>query len=379
MKIHLKLLLLAIGSTPLAGLAMAAASPAPARVNAQIISPEIHQDRTVTFRVRAPGATNVSVAGEWQSGATLLTNEQGNWSATVGPVSPDLYSYSIIVDGFHAIDTANGAIKPMRFPNNSVLDVHGDNPLLHDFQAVPHGTVSIHEYSSKSLGRLRTLRVYTPPDYDRHTRTKYPVLYLFHGSGDNEATWTEFGHAHLITDNLLAQGKIKPMIIVMPEGHAWLGQPTGTNSEARTRNITLFEQDLLNDVMPLVEDNYRVKSGRENRAIVGLSMGGAQSLGIGLKHPELFAYVGGMSSGMRNPANAYAGLLKNSKEINKQLKLLWFSCGKSDQLMEANREFDRLLTERGIKHQFVEAEGAHQWRVWRRNLAEFEPLLFQTN
>jgi enterochelin esterase-like enzyme len=371
--------LLAISLVLTAISSMAADTPAPARVNASIISPDIHPDRTVTFHVRAPGATNVSVAGEWQSGATQLTNDQGNWSATIGPVAPDLYSYSIVVDGFRAIDAANSAIKPMRFPNNSVLDVHGEQPLLQDFQNVPHGTVRVHEYFSKSIGRLRTVRVYAPPGYDRNTRAKFPVLFLFHGSGDNEATWTEFGHAHLITDNLLAQGKIKPMLIVMPEGHAYLGQPAGTNSEARNRNVTLFEEDLLKDVMPLLEDNYRLKSGSENRAIIGLSMGGGQSLSIGLKHPELFAYVGGMSSGMRNPTTTYAGLFKDSKSINKQLKLLWISCGKSDQLMEPNREFDRLLTEHGIKHQFVEVEGAHQWRVWRRNLADFEPLLFQTN
>ncbi|EEF62613.1 esterase [Pedosphaera parvula] len=375
----MKLPLLALAIGLMAGTAIGADSPAPPRGDQQrqAAYPEIHEDRTVTFRVRAPGATNVSVAGEWRGGGTPMTNDQGNWSATIGPLAPDLYSYSIVVDGLHVIDPSNSQLKPMRFPNSSVLDIHGETPCLHDFQSVPHGTVRLHEYNSKALGRIRSLRVYTPPGYDKNTHTKYPVLYLFHGSGDNEATWTEFGHAHLITDNLLAQGKIKPMIIVMPGGHAYTGQSAGTNTEARMKNINLFEQDLLGDVLPMIEENYRVKSGAENRAIIGLSMGGSQSLSIGLKHPELFAWVGGMSSGIRNPMEQFEGLFKDPKDTNKKLKLLWFACGRSDQLLESNQQFDKLLTEHGIKHQFQEVEGAHQWRVWRNNLAEFEPMIFR--
>jgi enterochelin esterase-like enzyme len=371
--------LLAISLGLMAETAIAADSPTPTRTNQQpqALHPEVHADRTVTFRVRAPGATNVSIAGEWQKGATRMTNEHGNWSATIGPLAPDLYSYGIVIDGLQVVDPSNAALKPMRFPNSSVLDVTSETPCLHDFQSVPHGTVRLHDYDSKALGRLRSLRVYTPPGYDKNTRTKYPVLYLFHGSGDNEATWTEFGRADWITDNLLAQGKIKAMIIVMPEGHAFSGQPTGTNSEARVKNIKMFEQDLLGDVMPMIEQNYRVKSGAENRAIIGLSMGGSQSLSIGLKHPELFAWVGGMSSGIRNPTEQFAGMLQDARSTNKKLKLLWFACGKSDQLLESNRQFDKLLTEHGINHQFQEVEGAHQWRVWRENLAQFEPMIFQ--
>src|SRR5437588_783515 len=243
---------------------MAAASVATAQTNAParrgpppIVSPEVHADRTVTFRVRAGNATNVSVSGEWSNEATRLTrDDRGLWSGTAGPLRPDLYGYSFSVDGFRALDPANAWVKPSRTPVTSILDVPGEQPLLHDFQSVPHGTVRLHDYNSKSLGKRRAVRVYTPPDHDKSGRGRYPVLYLLHGAGDNEAVWTVLGRAHLIADNLLAQGKAKSMIIVMPDGHAV--PPGATNAEVRMRNTAAFERDLLEDVMPLVEGSYRV-------------------------------------------------------------------------------------------------------------------------
>lgn len=361
-----------------AALAGAQTNPPPRRAGPPpIVSPEVQPDRTVTFRVRAPNATNVTVAGEWPGGSKPMTkDEQGVWSATVGPLEPDIYGYGFSVDGFQTIDRANPVVKPMRSPTTSLLDVPGDKPLPHDFQPVPHGTVRLHEYQSKSLGKLRALRVYTPPGYDQNTRGKYPVLYLFHGSGDNEATWTEFGRANLIIDNLIAQGKAKPMIIVMTDGHAAFAQPAGTNTDARTRGMIAFERDLLEDVMPFAEENYRVKKHREHRAIIGLSMGGGQSLTIGLNHPELFAWVGGMSSAVNDPDNTLAGLIKDPKASNKNLRLLWFAVGKSDFLLKNNQQLDEWLTKHGIKHEFHETEGNHSWPVWRRYLADFAPLIF---
>jgi enterochelin esterase-like enzyme len=265
----------------------------------------------------------------------------------------------------------------MRSPTTSVLEVPGNPPRIWEFQDVPHGAVRLHDYQSKSLGRLRHLRVYTPPGYDRGSR-RYPALYLFHGSGDNEATWTEFGHAHWILDNLIATGKAKPMIVVMTDGHAYSPQFTGMPSTNMiSRNITDFEHDLLDDVLPWVEANYRARKEAASRAIAGLSMGGGQSLTIGLNHLELFGWVGGFSSFVRDPQNAVGKALENPEATNRKLKLLWIACGKEDRLIENSRQFVEVLKKNGVRHEFRETEGNHSWPVWRRHLAQFAPLLFQ--
>ena len=351
---------------------------------APIVSPEVHADRTVTFRLRAPDAKRVTVSGEWPGGAKDLTkDEQGVWSVTVGPLAPDLYGYGFSVDGFRTLDPSNRDVKPMRSPTTSILEVPGTPPLPHEFTDVPHGVVRTHLYRSKSLDKRRGLCVYTPPGYDQKPDARYPVLYLFHGSGDNEATWTALGRAHLILDTLVAAGKAKPMLIVMPDGHAATQQPPGAGAgpsageAGRNRNVEAFGRDLLEDVIPFVERNYRVLPGPQSRAIVGLSMGGGQSLAIGLNHPELFAYVGGMSSAVRQPEATVGKALSDPKAANEKFKLVWVACGKDDFLIEANRQFSDLLKQRGVKHQFVETEGNHSWPVWRRYLAEFAPLLFQ--
>src|SRR6185295_3570415 len=216
------------------------------RLQAQpLVSPEVQADRRVTFRVRATNASMVTVSGEWPGGARPMTNDgQGVWSATLGPLEPDLYGYSLSIDGFQTIDPANSAVKPARAPRTSILDVRGEQPALHDFQIVPHGVVRLHEYQSRSLGKPRRLQVYTPSGYDK-SRVKFPVLYLFHGNGDNEATWTALGRAHLIADNLFAWGKAQPMIIVMTDGHALPPGPRTTNTAERARAIAAFEGDLL--------------------------------------------------------------------------------------------------------------------------------------
>jgi len=259
-------------------------------------------------------------------------------------------------------------LKPMRSPRTSVVDVPGDPPRLHDWQEVPHGTVRLHEYASKSLGRRRPLRVYTPPGYDKEVSVSYPVLYLFHGSGDNEATWTSFGRAHLIADNLLAQGKAKAMIIAMTDGHAaTAGGPT---------NLEAFGKDLLEDVMPFVEANYRTKADREHRAIVGLSMGGGQSLTVGLNHLDRFAWVGGFSAAIAAPETSVATALADPAATNAKLRLLWIACGKEDRLVEHATKLSDLLKSKEIRHDLKITEGNHSWPVWRRYLGEFLPLLF---
>lgn len=339
-----------------------------------VVSPELESDRHVTFRLRATNATEVTVSGQFQKGAIpMKKDDAGVWSAKVGPVEPGVYEYSFSVDGVSMIDPGNRAIKPMRNPRTSILEIPGDPPLIHDFQDVPHGTVRMHWYQSKSLGKRRAMQVYTPPGYEK-SRTRYPTLYLFHGSGDNEATWVAHGFAHWILDNLIAQKRAKPMLIVMLDGHA--AAPGGTPGD-RNRNVEAFGSDLLEDVLPFIEENYRVRKDPENRAIIGLSMGGGQSLTIGLKHPELFAWVGGMSSSVPNAETTLGDVLANPEKTNDALKLLWFACGKDDFLLERNREFDRILTARGIRHEYHETAGDHSWPVWRIYLADFAPRVFQ--
>jgi enterochelin esterase family protein len=342
-----------------------------------LISPEVSPDRHVTFRLRAPNAKEVTVSGEWGGGARPMTrDEDGTWTVVVGPIDADLYGYSFSVDGFQTLDPANPAVKPMRSPRTSILEVPGDPPRLHEFQEVKHGTVRVHEYRSRSLDRRRGLHVYTPPGYDQDPAARYPVLYLFHGSGDNEATWTAFGRAQNITDNLLARGKAKPMIIVMPDGHAAPPRPPGGSTEGRSRNVVAFERDLLEDVMPFVEANYRVRPDPDSRAIAGLSMGGGQSLTIGLNHADLFAWVGGFSAAVFEPERSLAAALANPSSTDSKLRLVWIACGKDDRLIENARQFTAVLKEKGIHHEFHATEGGHSWPVWRRYLEEFVPLLF---
>ena len=334
-----------------------------------MISPEIATDRRVTFRLRAPNAKAVTVSGQFTRGATpLAKDDSGLWSATVGPVEPGVYEYSLNVDGIAMIDPGNRDIKPMRAPRTSILEIPGEPALIHDFQNVPHGRVSLHWYNSKSLGHRRAMQVYTPPGYDADATARFPTMYLFHGSGDNEATWVAHGHAHWILDNLIAQKRAKPMIVVMLDGHAVLPGP----NTARNANTIAFERDLLEDAMPLVVASYRTRENAASRAIVGLSMGGGQSLTIGLKHPDQFAWVGGMSSAVANGAS----LITDPAALNRQLKLLWFACGKDDTLIKANQDFDAALITQNVRHEFVTTEGNHSWPVWRRYLADFAPKIF---
>ena len=344
---------------------LSAQTPTRAPSPPPVLSPEVHPDHRVTFRVRAQGASKVTVSGQFTKAPVALTKDaDGLWSVTVDPVAPGIYEYSLNLDGIAMIDPGNREIKPMRAPRTSILEIPGDPPLPHDFQNVPHGRVSLHWYASKALGRRRPMQVYTPPGYDADSATRYPTMYLFHGNGDNEATWVAHGKAHWILDNLIAQGRAKKMIIVMLDGHATMDR--GTNNAS-------FERDLIEDAMPFVVANYRTREDAAHRAIIGLSMGGGQSLTIGLKHPDRFAWVGGMSSALRERPTT----LDQPETLNRQLKLLWFACGKDDSLVKANQDLDAALAQKGIRHIYRETEGAHSWPVWRKHLAEFAPLVFQ--
>jgi len=358
-----------------AGAQAPAANPAPIRV----VSPEVGPDRRVTFRLLAPKANEVLVSGWFMEGSKALEKDaNGLWSVTVGPVEPEIYSYNFMIDGVRAIDPANPGVKTgsMGDTIQSVLEVHGDGPAFYDGQPVPHGEVRMHWYDSKSLGSLRRLNVYVPPGYDRDASARYPVLYLLHGATADETTWTLLGRANLILDNLLAAGKAKPFIVVMPFGY---GAPPGAPGP-RGQNTALFSRDLLEDVIPYIDSRYRTLADRGDRAIMGLSMGGGESLSIGLNHLELFSYVGGFSAGMSPTADfakIYSGLVADPTAANDELHLLWIGCGREDSLFAASKRLSDFLTENKIRHTFRETEGAHSWMVWRRYLNEVSPLLFR--
>ena len=337
-------------------------------------SPEVAADGRVTFRLRAADASEVVVAGQWPDGRVAMTkNDNGVWQVTAGPIEPGVWEYSFRVNGLSMIDPGNPAIKPMRQPRTSILHLPGAPPRVHDFQDVPHGVVHQHTYRSKSLGRIREVAVYTPPSYDKQSGARFPTLYLQHGRGDNQATWTVHGKAHWILDNLISQDRALPMLIVMMNGHA---ATTSSGAGGFQGNTQLFERDLLEDVMPLVEANYRVKTDAASRAIVGLSMGGGQSLTIGLNHADRFAWVGGFSSAVPSE-EAIAGALEEAEATDQKLKLLWIGCGKDDFLLRRNEEFVARLKEKQLDHEWHLTEGNHSWPIWRTYLTEFVPRLFR--
>jgi enterochelin esterase-like enzyme len=348
---------------------------APVKKATRLVSPEILSDNRVTFRLRAADAKKVSLYGEWDGKTVPMTKEDQVWSVTVGPLTPALYGYSLVVDGLKIVDPANSNVKPQRSPNTSILELQSTPPRLDEFQAVQHGTVRLHWYQSKALNALRGLYVYTPPGYDSSTAS-LPTLYLFHGSGDNQAGWTVMGRAHFILDNLLAQGKARPMVIVMPDGHAAFPPPQTPIAELLEQNTTAFESDLLGDVIPFIENNYRVTKNREARAICGLSMGGGQSLSIGCNHLELFSWIGAFSAAIFLPDKQGAAVLNDPAAANEKMKLLWIACGKDDKLVQHAEKFSVLLKEKGIRHELKVTEGNHSWPVWRLYLADFLPLLF---
>ncbi|UCC22476.1 MAG: esterase [Planctomycetota bacterium] len=340
----------------------------------QVISPQVHPDRTVTFRLYAPAADSVRLSAQLAADSLHMNKDtDGVWTITLGPAEPDIYVYSFIVDGLEIADPVNPAIKFWK-RSKSLVDVTGDRPMFFQRQSVPHGALHIHSYESKSLGITRPLYVYTPHDYDKDPKAKFPVMFLLHGSGDTEDTWTTVGRANVILDNLIAQKKAVPMLVVMPYGHTPAGTPDGLDR----RDTTAFERDLIDDVIPYIQHRYRVSTDPNHRAIVGLSMGGGQSVTIGLGNLDVFSYVGAFSAAVRDEAK-YKPLLSDPDSTNARLRLLWVGCGKKDFLFDANTRFLRTLKDKKIKRVAHITDGAHDWRVWRRYLNDFVPLLFETD
>ncbi|MBI2949394.1 MAG: esterase [Verrucomicrobia bacterium] len=337
-----------------------------------VISPVIHRDRTVTLNVFAPKASEVILGGQWPP-AKMVKGASNIWSATIGPLEPDIYTYRFWVDGLGIPDPRNewvDVVHPGRMPwVRSVVEIPGDPPRLWEDQPVTHGTVHEQKYFSKSLGVWRHLQVYTPPDYEK-SPDRFPVLYLLHGGlGPN---WISLGQAHFIADNLLAQGKAKPMIIVMPDLFWYLGLPEQDRRKMISRLGDGFIEDFLKDIIPMVESSYRVSANRESRAIVGNSMGARYSFRLGLMHRELFAWVGGMSGGFMQSKEVDLFL----PDSNSNLRLLWFSCGTEEPYIKTARQCSAALKAKNIPHQLVEAPGGHAFENDRRRLGEFLPLLF---
>jgi enterochelin esterase-like enzyme len=351
-------------------------------------NPVEFKDGVVTFHMYAPQATKVEVRGEAITVAgkeflPMAKDDRGVWSASLSGLRPDGYTYIYMVDGAPTVDQKNtGAKVGPRGNNNRFLmpgypDFYADKP-------VPHGKVEINFYPSDLLKETRRLWIYTPPGYSTGNQ-KYPVLYLLHGSGDLEGGWVEEGRANFILDNLIAAVKAKPMIIVMPRGHV-----AADSQIDREKNNDVLQQVLYKEIVPYVDAHYRTLTDRNNRAIMGLSMGGGQSLRFGLQNTGLFATVIGLSPAIRYPEDTYkkmfADLIANPEKTNQQMKMLMIFCGTKDHLVDASDAFDAFLTAGKIKHEYRRTEyeplwpgrrDDHTWPIWRMNLRDAAPLLFR--
>jgi enterochelin esterase family protein len=314
--------------------------------------------------------------------ASQQKDSQGVWSVTLGPLKPDYYSYTFTVDGVRTLDPRNPTIKQGISSLESMFFLPGEEAAFQENRPVPHGEIRQVWYQSSTLGTQRRMHVYTPPGYES-SRDRYPVFYLLHGGGDEDSGWSTIGRAGFIMDNLLAEKKAKPMIVVMPNGSlprpAAAGAPLGPAS--RTSSQERFTSELMKDVIPFVERRYRALAGSENRAIAGLSMGGGQTLSVITSHPDQFAYVGIWSAGIFGNAADFeqrnSAFLGSPDRINRQVKLLAITIGDKDFLLNSSKTLSELLNRKGIKHHLQLTEGGHTWINWRRYLNEFTPQLFR--
>jgi enterochelin esterase-like enzyme len=399
------------------GIAQEKGAPAPPTKGAAqqappVLSPEVMSDRRVSFRIYAPQVENVmlrgsdipGLAGGGRGGPSqqLTKGENGVWEVTIGPIEPGAYRYNFSVNGVSVIDPRNPATSESNNNTWSLVYVPGSDFM--DTKQVPHGAVASVYYYSSALARTRRMHVYTPPGYETG-KGKYPVFYLLHGAGDCDNSWTSVGRAGFILDNLIAGNKIKPMIVIMPAGHtpaltsgargpvAPPAPASGGTLQAAPRDE--FLEDFVTDIMPFVEKNYRVLTGRESRAIAGLSMGGSQTLNISFSRLDKFAYIGVFSSGIlgggRGAATPTAGgplspgslweqthlAMLDNAGLKKGLKLLWFSTGVDDGLITNTRNTVELLKKHGFSPVFKESTGAHTWINWRNYLKEFAQQLFR--
>ena len=344
------------------------------------VSPEVHSDGSVSFRLRAPNAKEVYLAREGAEQQAMQKDSEGVWSLTTTPLAPDYYGYSFVADGVRLIDPSNPLLTPNLLATENAVHVPGPLSLPWELNDVPHGEIHHHFYKSSVAEDERDYYVYTPSGYAGSGQRTYPVLYLLHGYSDDASGWTAVGRAHVILDNLIAQGKAKPMIVVMPLGYGTmdflrLAWDAWNHTELRDVNFKKFSDALLTEVMPRVEGEYRVTKDRNARAIAGLSMGGSESLLTGLNHLDKFSWIGAFSSG-GIPEDFEKDFPSLDAKANQQLHVLWIACGTEDHLINVNRNLRGWLKTKSVNHADIETPGMHTWMVWRRNLAEFAQLLF---
>ena len=366
---------------------------------AKIVSPEVRADGRVTFRLLAPKAAEVLLQGNWEGGrgVAMTKDASGLWSFTTAALQPELWAYTLSVDGVRTLDPSNYNVARDGVGFMNTVLVVGDSSSVFQPQKVPHGTMTAVWFQSTELKAARRMFVYTPPGYEG-SNAKYPVLYLLHGSGGDEDAWPTMGIANVIMDNLIAQGKSKPMIVVMPNAYAnemasldlagprgWAPPGVGSSGSVGGPPPADNEKAIVGDLIPFVEKHFRALPGRENRALAGLSMGSGITMNVGVKRLDVFASIGLLSSGgLRDAAAGVESLQKiNPKFLAdpvataKQLKLLFFSCGTEDPRMEGMAKVAEELNSRKIPVVLKRYPGEHEWKVWRHSLADMAPLLFR--
>ncbi len=353
-----------------------------------IISPEINPDNSVTFRLHAPKAVKVQVTGDFAPGMAELTEKEGIWEYTTPPLPPELYSYSFIVDGLTVRDPANVYINRDVASVTNIFIIGGGRADLYKVNDVPHGTVSRVWYSSPALNMDRRMTVYTPAGYE-DSRKSYPVFYLLHGMGGDEEAWIALGRTAQILDNLIAQGKAEPMIVVMTNGNAAqeaapgessLGLAVPSMQQPKTMEGS-FETSFP-DVVNYIDKHYRTIKKKSGRAIAGLSMGGYHAMHISKQYPDMFDYVGLFSAAARNGDEVQSPVYQNFEnklriQFERTPALYWIAIGKTDFLYEENADFRRYLDGKGYRYTYYESEDGHIWKNWRIYLTEFAPLLFR--
>ena len=364
-----------------------------------IVSPQVNEDYTVTFRLKAPKAVKVEVTGDFlpREGTdpalvpvkAEMTETDGVWEYTTAPLASEIYSYSFIVDGLKVLDPQNSYSVRNVANLSSIVIVGGGRGDLYMTADVPHGTVSKLWYESPTLKMTRRMTVYTPAGYEQNKKQKYPVLYLLHGAGGDEDAWQEIGRTVHIMDNLIAQGKIEPMIVVMPNGFA--GEVAAPGESADGLKVPEFQQRGMMDggyemsfmdVVNHIESNYRVYKDKKHRAIAGLSMGGYHSLHISKYYPDMFDYVGLFSAAAWLRDHEGVAVYQNQKDqliaqFSKKPALYWIAIGDDDYLYKSNVKFRETLDEIGAEYEYHESKEGHIWRNWRVYLTMFTQRLFK--
>jgi enterochelin esterase-like enzyme len=351
-------------------------------------SHQVHADKSITFRLDAPNAQRVDLVTDIDGTILpLARSEEGLWIVTTSPLSPALYAYAFSVDGVDQPDPRNPWMKPNLLSNASMVLVPGTPAQPWELADVAHGTVHSHVYTTAAVEGLPANQsryvVYTPADYASQPTAQYPVLYLLHGWSDWETSWIQVGQAHLIFDALIASGKAVPMVVVMPLGYGQMrfvqsGYGVWQDPTAVAENLRHFQEALLNEILPHVEAGYNIRRDCEGRAIAGISMGGLESLLIGLSHTDQFAWIGGFSSALTHFDSLQGQALPpdlNTRTAD--LRRLWIACGTEDPLLAANQRSIAWLEMQGLPVTVAETPGGHVWPVWRNNLVQFAPLLFR--